>query len=314
MFSLFHYQHMTLKKLFSVGLGPLYLLKSLGLPAALPVQVPPYSMEKYNQEIQALYQNKIADPSKPIADNIKNVSQYFLNRPYKLYVMGEGPTGKFDQNPLYRTDLFDCESYVMSVLALSKGHDLASFTQNIIHINYYSSQPNFIYRNHFTSCQWNINNQKNGFIQDITKKIYPDAVDLPTQVNLQQWFNNISPNRIQTLRHLSKQEAVSLLESLRGTEVNPPVLKCSLSYIPTSALTSPHSSVLKKIPQSSIIEIVNSHGKWQNEVSHVGFAIYIHHQLYFREASKIDGKVVDIPFVYYLKHFKNIGINVEQAS
>ena len=48
---------------------------------------------------------------------------YFKGKPYVLGSLGEGKAAIFDKNPIYRTDTFDCETYVSTVLALVVSDD-----------------------------------------------------------------------------------------------------------------------------------------------------------------------------------------------
>ena len=56
------------------------------------------------------------------------VSSAFLGRPYFWGPLGEGAEGDFDQYPLYRADLFDCLTFVETVLAVALTDNLESKT------------------------------------------------------------------------------------------------------------------------------------------------------------------------------------------
>lgn len=50
--------------------------------------------------------------------------------------LGEGPTGSYDQDPLFRFDTFDCTTYVETVLSLARARDVADFAVRIDEIRY----------------------------------------------------------------------------------------------------------------------------------------------------------------------------------
>ena len=68
--------------------------------------------------INQLYHSQIIKPKANLAQRIDAISAQFLGKPYLLGALGEGEQGYYDSSPLYRTDAFDCETYVDTVLAL----------------------------------------------------------------------------------------------------------------------------------------------------------------------------------------------------
>src|SRR5688572_7398635 len=77
------------------------------------VAVVPYDMAVYDHKITDFFNNQ------PISsDALLKTAAFFLDAPYLLEPLGEGPDGVYSQEPLYRTDRFDCVTYVDTVLAL----------------------------------------------------------------------------------------------------------------------------------------------------------------------------------------------------
>ena len=74
------------------------------------------------------------------------------------------------------------------------------------------------------------------------------------------------------------------------------------------ANASPKMAVFEQIPQGAIIEIVRPNWDIKEKigtnlnVSHVGFAIWKTKQLYYRQASSIEQRVIDIPLIDYLRY------------
>ena len=67
----------------------------------------------------------------PFNQSIDLTSAYFINTPYKLGPLGEGPEGLFDQDPLYSFDVFDCTTFVETVMALHYSKNMDEFKKNI---------------------------------------------------------------------------------------------------------------------------------------------------------------------------------------
>ncbi len=100
----------------------------------------------------------------------------------------------------------------------------------------------------------------------------------------------------------------------------------TITYLPLTILfdanDKPNQDLFKQIPQAAIIEIIRPNWNLTKEigshlnVSHLGFAIWKGGILYFREASTIEHKVIDIPLTDYLAtylHSPTIkGIHIEQ--
>ncbi len=106
-------------------------------------------------------------------DKINTISAQFLGTPYELNALGEGPKGYFDQAPFIRTDAFDCETFVDTVLAMAFATDKTKATDWMRRIRYKNGNVGLIHRNHFMCLDWIPNNQKQGFIKDITTSIAP---------------------------------------------------------------------------------------------------------------------------------------------
>lgn len=254
-----------------------------------------------------------------IDQRVEIISRQFIDKPYHLGALGEGVNGKYDKNPLYRSDGFDCQTYVSTVVALSHSQTLTEFKQNIIQVRYANNTPRYLERNHFVSSDWNINNQKKGFIEDITTSIYDEQgkhvhKTAITIINKASWFaHNAQNKRQKQLINDSKHIA-----SKRAT----------IAYIPLSVLFhktgKSNAYLFAQIPSGSIIEIVRPNWNLKASigtnlnVSHLGIAIRRGNQLYFREASSVHKKVVEIPLTHYLKQYRNSktikGINIQRVS
>ena len=94
---------------------------------------------------------------------MKAFSAEFLGLPYGTSgPLGEGVSGRYDQDPLYRFDTFDCTTFVETVVSLSLSKDVDAFENAMNRIRYEGGEVEFLKRNHFPSLQWIPNNLSNG--------------------------------------------------------------------------------------------------------------------------------------------------------
>lgn len=274
--------------------------------------------EQARENIEQFYQAHPALQKLPTKQRIKLISAYFLGKPYLLGPLGEGPEGLFDQNPLYRTDAFDCVTYVSTVLAIANAKNIHDFEQKMKEINYANGHVSFIDRNHFMSVDWNPNNLNNGLISEYTNKIVgtdgqPLTVTAVTTIDKPAWYQRLTHNHIKLAKSLTEQEQQQRLEELKQLGKALPVQKSALDYLPLTAMFDqqgkPIPFVFKQIPDSSIIEIVRPDWNIKDKVgtnmhvSHLGFAIKTKQGLMFREASLLEKEVTDVLLADYLKKY-----------
>jgi hypothetical protein len=244
------------------------------------------------------------------------ISDRFLGKPYLLGALGEGNNGDFDQRPIYRDDRFDCQTLVSTVLAVLNSNSPEELEKNIIKINYQNDQVSFLTRNHFTNLDWNVKNQKNGFLCDVTDKIidrekHPVFLTSKTIINKKAWLQKRLARNSELMR-LAKQEKPQL---------------SIINYLPWKKLFpdgTPDFYLFNQIPTPSIIEIVRPNWNLEKkigtrlDVSHLGIVFRRDNQLIFREASSLEKKVIDLPLIEYLASLKENptigGINVEMIT
>lgn len=285
-------------------------------PWQQPQIIPPYTMARYDQQISKIYQLATQQSLADTAQNLAFMSARFLGKPYLLGALGEGEEGLFDQGPLYRTDAFDCLTYVNTVLALTYGHNLQQFVDYMKRINYKNGDVDYVKRNHFTVVDWNINNQKNGYIKDITglivnEKKQPVVIEGQTLVEKQEWYRRKRMNNMKFIHPLSKSEQKTRLAMLQSYSAVVQDVKSEVAYIPLSVFFKngkPDAALFQQIPSGTIVEIVRPyiHRGTTFEslgISHLGFAFRTTQGLVFREASTIEHHVIDIPLAEYLQHY-----------
>lgn len=282
--------------------------------------------EAFDHEINTLYQN--LNPNLPLTLKFGEISRTFLGRPYVLGPLGEGQTGRYDQDPLYRTDQYDCLTYVDTVLALTYAKNLSEFKEIINRVRYREDKPTFTDRNHFMSADWNKFNAQKGYVKDITltiknKKKEPVALYANTLIDKPNWYKHFTKA---TLKLNDASQSDALLLQLQHESKKMTKEAVSTPYIPLQALFDkngkPNQFLFSQIPTDTVIEIVRPNWELKDKIgtnlniSHVGFGIREEGTLMFRHASTTEKKVVSIPLVTYLKQYLSSptikGINIQQ--
>ena len=287
------------------------------------------AMPKADLMIQSLYHKLGKEQSSTMSSRLSIVSAYFIGKPYQLGALGEGRLGRYDQFPLYRTDAFDCLTYVETVLAIALSPNLKAFKQTINHIRYQDGHVSYLTRLHFTELDWNKAHQRQHILKDITdtfrdEKNQPVARTARATIDKPMWIQHLSKAAIRLRqKNPTLQEARLTALKQKGPQLTTTVV--SLPYLPLTALfdadSQPNRTLFQQIPNGAIIEIIRPNwdltetvGTHLN-VSHIGFAFWHQGILYFRNASSLKGRVVDQPLIAYLAEARKNptikGINVQ---
>lgn len=238
-------------------------------------------------------------------------SRMFVGLPYgKNGPLGEGPLGKYDQDPLYRFDTFDCTTYVETIMALAQAKDVDEFEYLLNNIRYEDGIIDYLKRNHFTDLQWIPNNIHIGQLLEITAETFGEAnIHLAqADINFPGWLKSHKVEQI-ILINGSISERKERLSELHAEAVNYVTQKATVPYVSIKTLLA-RPELLNKVPQASLVNFVRPNwdlteaaGTHQN-ISHQGFLFWKNKKLYLRHASTA-GKVEDVLFLDYLKKFQN---------
>jgi len=282
-----------------------------------------------DQTIRQLYHNLNSKPISNLSQRIILISAQFIGTPYELSPLGESTQDQYDQFPLYRTDAFDCVTFVETVLALTLATNPKEFKQYMNQIRYKNGHVSFIDRNHFPDLDWNKNNQIQGIVRDITKTFkntqhQPVFKLAEAYIDKRAWYQHFFPEKIR----MQKANPIEQKKRLKKLKQLGKQLKGQMSllpYIPLSVLFDKNGqanmSLFNQIPDATIIEIVRPNwdvtqkiGTHMN-ISHIGFAIWKNNTLFFRAANSEYSRVTDIPLVDYLRNTLKSptikGINVQ---
>jgi hypothetical protein len=289
-------------------------LMSLGMLCS-PSNASTVTQQENDYKIEKIFKRINADPNKSMSARLNQASLYFLGKEYKLGALGEGSQGSYDQWPLYRFDAFDCDTYVNTIIALAISNTATGFKKCLNKLRYQNGDVDFVKRNHFTSLDWNINNQKQGFFKDITNTVKDEknksvAKMAQALIDKPSWYKHKSINIIR-LSKQNKQDQEQQLEKLKKLGSRLPRTLASIPYVPLTALfdenKKPNLALFSQIPEGSIVEIVRPNWDLRKEigtclnVSHLGLVFWKNGLPLFRQASSNEGKVVEVSLIDYLK-------------
>jgi len=283
------------------------------------VVVPAYQMQAHDKAIEKIYKNIPNYASLNMGQRVAAISKFFLGKPYVLEPLGEGTRGRYDQMPLYRTDSFDCVTFVSTVMALANSNSLRQFKRTIVKMRYARSRISYTTRTHwFIQVDWNKNNHRNGYLTNITNQIRDQrgiqvAKIATAIIDKPNWYRYHKQDAIRLLKPVSAAKVQKLLQELRAKAKLMRKEKSAMLYLPLTRLFNKsgvaNKYLFKQIPNGSVIEIVRPN--WQIKqrygtnlnVSHLGLAVRKGGELIFRHASSLQHSVVDIPLAVYLSHY-----------
>lgn len=234
--------------------------------------------------------------------SIEKISEQFLGMKYSGGCLGEGSDGRFDQDPLSRTDEFDCQTYVETVIAINRSVDLASFKNEMNLIRYYKGKTAYELRLHFSETQWIPENIKRGYLTDITDEFLPCNEELVT-VDINKWYQS---KQIDELKVPNPNE--ELLQELRSLAIGIEEESIQFSYLRVEKLDA---EILQAIPSESIVVFVkkntSSVGATPVMVTHMGFVIDTPNGKMLRHATPLKDykKVTDMNLAEYITRFKS---------
>src|SRR5262249_52706162 len=139
------------------------------------------------------------------------------------------------------------------------------------------------------------------------------------------WYQHFTLATIR-LQSPNRQEQKKRLKELKNKGRLLAKTKVSLPYLPLLSLFNaqgePNQALFAQIPHAAIIEMIRPNWNLREQigtnlnVSHLGFVFWKNGTLIFRQASSNCHKIVDVPFIAYLKAAKEKsptikGINVQ---
>ncbi|PTL78695.1 N-acetylmuramoyl-L-alanine amidase-like domain-containing protein [Vitiosangium sp. GDMCC 1.1324] len=212
------------------------------------------------------------DASLPLSERLLRVSERFLGTPYVHSPLGEG--SGVDPDPTFRLDAVDCLTFVEQALAMSLAHS-ESEVPGILEQLRYASTPSYEDRNHLMEAQWLPNNQRKGFVVDVTRRYGgEDTVRVQKTLTALTWTSRSSVSL-----------GLSKAHQPRGTY--------SLDMIPLDRVLER----ARKVPSGTILVVLREDLPLKaTRVTHLGFVVQKGKRTWLRHARRGadgNGRVVD---------------------
>lgn len=187
------------------------------------------------------------------------------------------------QNPVYRLDGLDCQTFVQVAMAMLYSRNLDSFDQNLLKIAYGAAgNPNgeivrYFNRNNFVDGDLNPVNHQTGLLKDVTADgdLAQYADTTTANITRQRWFRYQQHNLAQHVRVLSPADGPLMTKRFTSVYSSLPYPKfdserVTTTYLPKQALAirqsdghyEPNQSLLDAIPTPAVAEIVRNAKRW----------------------------------------------------
>ncbi len=259
------------------------------------------SRSMIQQLIEYLKSYNNSDPNNKMA----LIAEQFVDVPFiESGALGEGdwqPTSAIyqpgaahvKQDPVYRLDGLNCQTFIQIVMALFYSSTLDDFDKTILKINYGAAEnPNgefvhYFNRNNFIDGDWNPVNQKNGYLMDVTSSggLGSFSKVIEAEIYRSHWFLRQAED-LHTVRVLNMDFGDDMVQrySTVYTALNFPNFDkeiVSTHYIPKTAFVLkqpngkyiPNEMLFDKIPTPAVVEIVRDPKLWTLDGKNIKDAI-----------------------------------------
>lgn len=126
-----------------------------------------------------------ADNAGSFDERISAVAEATLGTAYQDGPLGEGPEGRYDQDPLVDFNKVDCVTYVEQAVAVAGSSNYDEMFNLLQQIRYKNGAVNYEDRNHFMISDWIANNR---FCEDITRDLGVDTWPVTRTISRKDFF------------------------------------------------------------------------------------------------------------------------------
>lgn len=239
-------------------------------------------------------------------------SNYFLGKPYDSSgPLGEGTTGLYDQDPLYRFDAFDCTTFVETLIALANSSDKQTFSRVMNEVRYKEGKVSYLNRNHIISQSWIPNNIDNSLIKRSTSYFSDQYLQFGSSIiDLANWlkFHKVDSLKLPDLSEDEKAERLNQLKQEADRFTQEEVF---VEYLSTTEVLKDWQGFKNELNKKTyILNIVRPN--WQLKhligtnlnISHQGILEVAKDGIYFIHASSA-GMVKKVLLKSYLEKIKD---------
>lgn len=240
------------------------------------------------------------------------IAHKLLSKPYISNPLGDGKNAKYNQKPIYRTDGFDCLTFIEFVSSLSLAHNLQDFEKIMLDLKYKNSdKPSFINRNHFTSIDWQENNINKEYFYNLNNNLNAKISFLKKNIDKKNWYRKQKINSI-FRPNLTQEEKKDLLQELQNEGKNMKITQINYPFISKKFILSSNFKLISKnFPNTFLIFIVKDNNLkniigTDLIITHTGIGIKENEEIYLIHASTESKKIEKIKLTKYFAKYKNI--------
>jgi len=202
-------------------------------------------------------------------------SETLLGTPYEKEPLGEGRPPH--PNPRLRLDHMDCQTFVETAIAMGQAQNQAELRATLDDVRY-GGPVDYDDRNHFMMSQWIPHNAAKGYLRDVTREIFPQALTATKVVTAKSWAQR-SPKKIE----------------LPADHV--PLGEYSLAYVPLERL----AALEAQIPTGTLLLWVRAESThYPDRITHLGFLVRHGKQTLLRHESDVYHRVIDEPLAHFV--------------
>ncbi len=183
--------------------------------------------EMLAKDIEALLREVSAKEPK-LVTRLQLYSARAKGTPYSLFCLGEGPTAKYDRDPLLDFSRADCVTFVEQILALALAKNYEQMFATLQRIRYQNGEISFTTRNHYTHADWIPNNS--WLLEDVTEEIGgPLCQDMTKTIDRPGFFRklgvpdhelqNVSAPQTLTIKFIPTASLPKIKNKLQGGEI-----------------------------------------------------------------------------------------------
>lgn len=239
-------------------------------------------------------------------------SNYFLGKPYDSSgPLGEGITGLYDQDPLYRFDTFDCTTFVETLIALSNSGDRQTFLRVMNEVRYKEGRVSYLNRNHIISQSWIPNNIDNNLIRNSTSYFSDQYLRFGSSIiDLANWLKFHKVDSLK-LPGFSEKTKTKRLDQLKQEAKRFSQEEVFVEYLSTTEVLKDWQGFKNELNKKVyILNIVRPNWELKHligtnlNISHQGILEVAKDGTYFIHASSA-GRVKKVLFKTYLEKIKD---------
>ena len=235
-----------------------------------------------------------------------------------LDASGEGTFGLYDPDPISRFDVFDCTTYVETVLALARTplirnpfknqeKNLAEqYQRSFLRIkylgagDYFKSEISFNHRNHFASTQWIPNLEAKKIVRDVTWQLDPQGPNLMRAKTLDYhaWRAELNAKANPQRRDSLRQEFL-----IPSPYFNQEKELAQLPYLSFVRILEPSTGIKAALLKKKILifNLISGSSQVNEIITHQGFVLNLGGKLFVRHATPTQKKVTTVDFDEYLR-------------